>query len=110
MRPRRHAGDRGRQDDGAGPLRPHHRDGGADAVDRAEHIDPEGALPVLGRQVVDAAVRSEHARVADEHVEPAEALHRQGDDRFHVGNLADIREHRFDCAPRLCQSVHGRLK
>ena len=43
------AGDRGRQDDGAGVLGPHHRDGGPDAVDRPEHVDPEGALPVLGR-------------------------------------------------------------
>ena len=30
---------------------------GPDAVDGTEHVDPERALPVLGREVVDATVR-----------------------------------------------------
>ena len=32
---------------------------GPDAVDGAEQVDPERTLPVLGRQIVDATVRSE---------------------------------------------------
>ena len=56
---------------------PHDRHRGPDAVDGTEDVDPERALPVLGRQVVDAPVRREHAGVADQHVEAAEALDRQ---------------------------------
>ena len=69
-------------------------DRGPDAVDRAEDVDPEGALPVLGRQVVDAAVRREHAGVADQDVEPAEALDRQRHHRLDLGEVADVGQHR----------------
>ena len=74
VRPRREAGDRRRQHDRARLLRAHDRHRGPDAVDGPQDVDAEGALPVLGREVVDAAVRGEHAGVADQHVEAAEAL------------------------------------
>src|SRR5215510_6914942 len=48
---------------------------GANAVDRAEQIDAVAPLPVVGGEVVNAAVGREHACVADEHVEPTELLH-----------------------------------
>ena len=81
-----------------GPLRAHDGHRGADAVDGAEHVDPERALPVFGRQVVDATVRREHPGVADQHVEPAEALHREGDDGFDVRDLADVGRQGLDRA------------
>ena len=77
VRPRGETGDRGGQHDRARLLRAHDGHRGADAVDGAEDVDPERTLPVLGRQVVDAAIRREHPGVADQHVEAAEALHRQ---------------------------------
>ena len=40
----------------------------------------------------------EHAGVADQHVEPAEALDRQRDDGFDLGDLAHVGEHRLDRA------------
>ena len=51
--------------------------GGADPVDGAEQVDPEGTFPILGLEIVDPAVRREHARIADEDVEAAETLDRQ---------------------------------
>ena len=77
-------------------LLTHHRHRGADAVDRAEDVDAVAAVPVLGGQVVDAAVGCEHAGVADEHVETTEALDGVRDDRFHLVDLAHVGEHRFD--------------
>ena len=41
----------------------------------------------------------EHAGVADQHVEPAEALDGAGDDRLDLVEVADVGEHRLD-APR----------
>ena len=49
----------------------------------------------------------EHARVADQHVEPAEALLRERDDRFDVGDLADVGQQRLDRASALGQAVDG---
>ena len=80
---------------------------GPDAVDRTEDVDPERALPVLGREVVDATVRREHAGVADQHVEPAEALDRQRDDGFDLGDVAHVGEQRLDRAASLGQAVDG---
>ena len=108
VRPRGETGDRRREDDRPGLLRAHDGHRGADAVDGAEHVDPERALPILGREVVDAAVRGEHAGVADQHVEPAEALHGARDDGFDLGDLTHVGRHRLDCAARLRQAVHGR--
>ena len=55
-------------------------------------------------QVVDAAVRREHAGVADEDVEPAEALDRPRDHRLDLVVVADVGQHRLDrsrpCAAR----------
>src|SRR3546814_2222053 len=60
----------------ARPLRPHDPHRGSDAVDRAEHVHVERPPPVVGAQVVDPTVRRQHAGVADERVDPSEALHR----------------------------------
>ena len=49
---------------------------------------------------MDATVRSEHAGVADQHVEPAEALDRDIHDRFDVSDLPDIGQQRLDRAWR----------
>ncbi len=83
---------------------------GPDAVDGAEDVDPERALPVLGRQVVDPTVRSEHPGVADQHVEPAEALHRPADDGFDLGDLAHVGRQRLDRAAMLRQAVARSLR
>ena len=110
---RRGVGPRGETRDGGGEddrprlLCPHDGHRGADAVDGAEDVDPEGALPLLGRQVVDATVRGKHAGVADQHVEPAEALHRERDHRFDVGDLTHVGRQRLDRAAMLRQARHG---
>ena len=74
---------------------------GPDAVDGTENVDPEHTLPILGRQVVDATVRSKHTGVADQHVEPAEALDRECDDGFDVRDLAHVGSQRLDRATLL---------
>ncbi len=81
-------GDRRGEHDRTRPLRAHDRHRGPDAVDGAEHVDPERALPVLGGEVVDAAVGREHAGVADQGVEPAEALDGPGDDGLDLVGVA----------------------
>ena len=110
VRPRGEAGDRGREDDRPRLLRAHDGHRGPDAVDGTEDVDPERTLPVLGRQVVDATVRSEHTGVADQHVEPAEALDRERDDGFDVRDLAHVGAQRLDRAALLRQAVHGRIE
>ena len=105
VRPRGETGDRRGEDDRARLLRAHDGHRGADAVDGAEDVDPERALPVLGRQVVDATVRREHPGVADQHVEAAEALDRQGDDGFDLRDVAHVGQHRLDRAAMLRQAV-----
>ena len=110
VRPRGEAGDRGGEDDRPGLLRAHDGHRGPDAVDGTENVDPEHALPILGRQVVDAAVRSEHTGVADQHVEPAEALDRQADDGFDLRDLAHVGEQRLDRATMLRQAVDGGIE
>ena len=68
-------------------------------------LTAEGALPVLGRQVVDAAVRRQHAGVAHQDVEPAEALDGQRHHRLdlrgslHVGEQRRHRRTRVSAEP-----------
>ena len=100
VRPRREPGDRRGEHDRARPLRAHDRHRGPDAVDRTEHVDPEGPLPVLGGQVVDAAVGRQHAGVADQHVEAAEALDRPRDHGLDLGEVAHVGQQRLDRPPR----------
>ena len=103
-------GDRRRQHDRARPLRAHDGHRGPDAVDGTEDVDPERALPVLGGQVVDATVRREHAGVADQHVEAAEALDRQRDHGFDLVEVAHVGEHRLDRAVGCREAGDGRLE
>ena len=110
VRPGRQARDRRGQDDGARMLRSHDRHRGPDAVHRSEDVDAEGALPVLGRQVVDAAVGGEDAGVADEDVEPAEALDRLRDHGLDLRGVADVRQRCVDGAVHVGQAVDGRLQ
>ena len=61
-------------------------------------------------EVVDAAVRREHAGVADQHVEPAEALDGPRDDGLDLGDVADVGQHRLDRAVDLGQAADGRVE
>ena len=110
VRPRGESGYRRRQDDRTRLLRAHDGHRGAYAVDGTQHVDAKRALPILGREVVDATVRREHPRVADQHVEPAEALDRPGDDGFDVCEVTDVGEQGLDLAAPRRQSVHGRFE
>src|SRR4029077_6398890 len=49
-------------------------------------------------EVVDPAVRREHAGVADQHIEPSAALDRPLDDGLDLGQIGDVGEHRLDVA------------
>ena len=93
MRPRRESRDRGGEDDRAGVLRPHDPHGRPDTVHRAEDVDPEGPFPLLRGQVVDASVRREDAGVADEDVDPPEALDRPRHHRLDLAGVAHVGEH-----------------
>ena len=111
VRPRGEPGDRRGEDDRARLLRAHDRHRGPDAVDRTEHVDAERALPVLGRQVVDATVRREHAGVADQHVEPAEALDRRARRRLRPRATSPTSASTVSTAPRvLRQAGDGRVE
>ncbi len=64
---------------------------------RLMSIDP---LPVGVGEVVDPAVRGEHAGVADQHVEASEAFDGAGDDRFDLGEIGHVGEHGLDADAR----------
>ena len=52
----------------------------------------------------------EHAGVADQHVEPAEALDGPGDDGLDLGDVADVGQHRLDRAGAVGQAGDGRVE
>jgi hypothetical protein len=67
-------------------------------------------MPVLGAQIVDAAVGREDPRIADEDVETAEALDCPHDHRRDLVVLADIRQHGLDRAARRGKAGNGRFQ
>ena len=98
VRPRGQPRDRGGQHDRPRTLRAHHADRRLDAVHRAEDVDAEGPLPVLGLQVVDATVRRQHPGVADQHVEATEPADGQVDHRRHLIEVAHVGQRGLDRA------------
>ena len=93
-----------------GFLRAHDGHRGADAVDGSEEVDPKRALPDLGLEIVDPAVWREDSGVADDHVEAAEALDGQRHHRLDLGDLADVRDLRFDPPVRFGKAGQRRLE
>jgi hypothetical protein len=71
---------------------------------RADAVDPERTLPVLGVQVVDPAAARQHARVADQHVEPAEAVDGVLDDRLDLPEAGHVGRHGVHLAGGLLEA------
>ena len=85
------------------------------AVERSGEVDPEVALPELGRLVVELRGVVERAGVVDEDVDRAELLHRARDRRIDLLAVCDVAAdgerappHRLDVADRLL-GVHEPL-
>ena len=84
--------------------------GGPDAVDGTEDVDPKGALPLLGGEVVDPTVRREDAGVADQHVEAAKAVDGLRDHRLDLGEFAHVGQGRRHRPVGWGETGHGLLE
>ena len=82
--------DRRRRDDGAAAARKHRRDGRPHAVEDSGERDLEAAVPDLRIDVGDVAPARPDGVVVH-HVEPAEALDREGHRRLQIRQHADVR-------------------
>ena len=73
-----------------GGLPPHRREGRAGAEERAGEVDGDGVDERLHVDLVGRTRGAEHARVVEQHVDPAEPVVDRGEQRVHRGRVGDV--------------------
>src|SRR5579864_7798761 len=103
------AGDRGHVDHAAPAALPHVRPHRLGAVERAGQVDPQVALPELGRLLLELGRVVERAGVVDEDVDRPELLDRARDGRVDLGALGDVAANGECAAAEAANLLHGLL-